>query len=106
MRAGSTHAESSRDLMRGPRAEDNYWNVHAWLRAKYPKTGTCERCGRSDAPTEYAKRPEAEYTRNRDDYAELCRSCHAVQDGKGRNLYSRRRRGESPRRGALRRERS
>jgi hypothetical protein len=53
------------------------WNgIHWWLRRNLPKAGCCEECGKK-GKTDYAFRHHPEpYTRIRDDYAELCRSCH------------------------------
>lgn len=55
-------------------------NVHAWLNRHYPKTGVCEDCGKR-SKTDYAflRHPEP-YTHERDDYRELCRSCHVTFD--------------------------
>jgi hypothetical protein len=53
--------------------------IHLWLLVKHPKTGVCERCGR-EARTDHAyKHHPLPYTRNREDYEELCRSCHKLQ---------------------------
>ena len=57
--------------------------VHAWLNRTYPRSGVCEWCGRV-GKTEYANLREHEYTRNREEYAELCRSCHKTFDVTGR----------------------
>jgi hypothetical protein len=54
--------------------------IHHWLNQHHPKTGACDECG-AEGPTDYAfkKHPES-HTRNRDDYRELCRSCHTTFD--------------------------
>ena len=63
---------------RGADAHPN--GIHTWLRRNYPKRGACERCG-VKAKTDYAfKRHPEPYTRERDDYAELCRGCHVRFD--------------------------
>lgn len=50
--------------------------IHQWLCAHHPKAGRCEECGR-EGKTDYAfQRHPAAHTRERDDYRELCRSCH------------------------------
>jgi hypothetical protein len=66
--------------------------VHQWLNRQYPKTGTCEECGetpprrrlgdgRTQSGTEFAFLHHHEpYTRDRADYAELCRRCHRRMD--------------------------
>jgi hypothetical protein len=48
----------------------------------HPKTGICEQCGKL-GDTDYAKIEGREYTRNREDYQELCRKCHVNYDGIG-----------------------
>jgi hypothetical protein len=53
--------------------------IHTYLRRTYPKTGICESCGRVGR-TDYASITLHEYTRNREDYAELCRTCHQLLD--------------------------
>jgi hypothetical protein len=58
----------------------NYSTIHEWLRKHFPKTGCCEKCGRVGR-TDWAFlfHPQS-HTRNRDDYIELCRSCHLSLD--------------------------
>jgi len=51
-----------------------YYAVHAHMRAHHPKAGRCEKCGR-EARTDYATLVQPP-TRRREDYLELCRSCH------------------------------
>lgn len=69
-------------------AENSQWKgesatstrVHDWLRRNYPKSGVCEECGK-EGKTDYAFRHHPEkYTRNREDYRELCRPCHLAFD--------------------------
>lgn len=56
--------------------------AHGWLRSIYPKCGICEHCGTRGA-TDYAfRRHPLPYTRDREDYEELCRSCHMNSDGR------------------------
>lgn len=56
--------------------------IHKWLNAHYPKTGICEECGDFGRRTHYAfKRHPEPYTRSRNDYRELCSSCHRRFDG-------------------------
>jgi hypothetical protein len=50
--------------------------AHLWLLQTSPKTGICERCGKS-AKTHHAFKGEnGKWSRNREDYLELCPSCH------------------------------
>lgn len=63
---------------KGPNASASA--LHKWLHRHHPLTGVCGDCGAIGA-TEYAflRHPET-YTRKRDDYRELCRSCHRTFD--------------------------
>jgi len=59
---------------------------HAWLRRKFGSPSVCEHCG-----TKSAKRYEWSckkhiYTRDREDYQRLCKSCHLKYDIKHNNL--------------------
>ena len=61
----------------------SYRALHTYLSSHYPKTGVCEECGGSGSRTEYALIKGREYTRNREDYRELCKRCHNVYDEVG-----------------------
>jgi hypothetical protein len=55
-------------------------SMHSWIARNHPKTGVCEECGKA-GKTEYAfNHHVGVYTRNRDDYRELCRGCHLRWD--------------------------
>lgn len=60
--------------------------IHSWITKHFPKTGVCEECGanvgaKTQAGTHYAFRFHGQpYTRNRDDYRELCPPCHMEFD--------------------------
>lgn len=55
--------------------------THSFLRRNFPKTGICEGCGSEALRTDYAfLHHPAPYTRDRSDYRELCRPCHAKLD--------------------------
>ena len=69
------------DAHQRPMAEVNYHNHHRWLRSRFPKARKCEQCSR-EGPTDYALLPGREHSRERSDYAELCRSCHWKPDGR------------------------
>lgn len=62
-----------------PESEAGYRSLHSYLCAHFPKTGTCEECGRKTR-TVYALIHGREYSRNREDYLELCQSCHIRGD--------------------------
>ena len=57
--------------------------VHAWLKRKYPRTGVCQNPDCSGKPysrTEYANLWGHKYTKNVDDFMEMCPSCHKNYD--------------------------
>ena len=58
----------------------NSTTIHEWLRENFPKTGACEECD-AEGPTDWAfLRHPAPHTRGREDYRELCRTCHLRYD--------------------------
>lgn len=64
---------------RKPDAESSYSAIHMHIRYHNKKSGICVLCGKT-AKTEWAKKTESEYTRNIDDYLELCIPCHKRYD--------------------------
>jgi hypothetical protein len=62
--------------------------VHNWLNKWHPRKGICTDCG-ADGQTGYAflRHPEP-YTRNLDDYRELCVPCHRAMDTRARREVS------------------
>jgi hypothetical protein len=60
-----------------------YNAVHAYLNRKFPKTGKCDECKRPKR-TQYALITGRVYSRNREDYRELCSSCHVRYDDAAR----------------------
>jgi hypothetical protein len=63
-----------------------YHALHDWLRQHYPKARVCDECGRPDGRTEFALIHGRTYSRNRDDYRELCCPCHRRYDLGGKTL--------------------
>lgn len=57
-----------------------YVSVHVWLLRHYPKTGSCEFCGKVGKTDHAYKHNPEPYTHNREDYLELCRGCHVRFD--------------------------
>ena len=57
-----------------------YKSLHVWMSSNHPLQGRCEHCGGTEKPTEYASVGHV-YTREREDWLELCRSCHRRMDG-------------------------
>jgi len=56
-----------------------YRSLHTYLNRWFPKTGTCDECGQGKR-TEYALIHDRRYSRNREDYRELCKLCHNKYD--------------------------
>lgn len=59
--------------------EASYNAIHTYLRKHYPKAGACEACGK-EGRTDYALIKGRSYSRDRNDYMELCRRCHVFYD--------------------------
>ena len=53
--------------------------IHLWLSSHYEKE-RCERCGVANKRLEWANIKGHNYTRNREDYAVFCVSCHRLFD--------------------------
>jgi hypothetical protein len=65
-----------------PERSTTYFAIHFHLLTHFPKTGVCEKCGRS-ARTQHALIHGREYSRDRQDYRELCQPCHGQYDHGG-----------------------
>lgn len=61
-----------------------YWSIHKWVGRHFEKTGICEHCG-EEKTTEWANGDHT-YRRVREDWLELCRSCHWRMDGRIKNI--------------------
>lgn len=61
--------------------EVSYWGLHSWLKKNFPKTGVCDDCGvvAGSRAHDYASVGHT-YTRDRNDWRELCRKCHKKLD--------------------------
>lgn len=80
-------AANSGEKNYGWRGNDaSYRALHGWLCQHYPKTGICEECGEKKAKTHYALIHGRAYSRNREDYRELCVGCHMRYDLGGRTV--------------------
>lgn len=58
--------------------EVGYYALHMWLKRNYSWSGVCEMCN-GDDNVQIASR-DYSYTRNREDYMELCYKCHRKYD--------------------------
>lgn len=61
-----------------------YSTIHWWLR-RFKKWGVCWNCGRDDVRTQWAN-VSGDYRREREDYVELCCSCHKLSHLHGWDL--------------------
>jgi hypothetical protein len=67
----------------------SYKELHRWVAKHKQKTGVCENCGTSDAPTEWSNKSH-EYRRDLNDWSELCKKCHGAHDsGEARGAATR-----------------
>ncbi len=69
--------------MNALKADAGYTAIHTYLRKYFPKSGYCDECGDDTRKTEYALIKGRSYTRNREDYRELCKLCHNRYDETG-----------------------
>lgn len=65
-----------------------YSSVHWWLRKNFGVASKCENpnCKNLSKNYEWAKRKEKNYEKKIDNFIMLCKSCHARQDIKPKNL--------------------
>lgn len=64
-----------------------YKAIHLYLNAHFPKAGACDECG-AQGRTHYALIHGREYSRDREDYRELCSPCHGQYDAGGERSSS------------------
>lgn len=78
---GREHSSASRAKISAAKdtGSTSYWALHKWMQRHGEKSGSCEICGQSKL-TEWAMRDHSVATRNRGDWLELCKSCHARYD--------------------------
>jgi hypothetical protein len=65
-----------------------YVAMHLYLLAHFPKSRICEECGKPASRTEFALIHGRPYSRNREDYRELCHPCHNRYDHGGERCYA------------------
>lgn len=56
----------------------SYNTIHVWMLRHHPKSGICEMCGEK-RKTQWSNK-DMKYTRNIEDWQELCASCHKLYD--------------------------
>jgi hypothetical protein len=59
--------------------QTDYFNVHHWLRGKFGKATQCQFCG-SKLRIEWSKLRHKKYERKKENFWQLCRSCHQKYD--------------------------
>lgn len=64
-----------------------YKAIHLYLVAHFPKAGICEECGET-TKTQYALIHGRPYSRDLQDYRELCSRCHGQYDHGGERCYA------------------
>lgn len=59
-----------------------YSKVHHWLRTNYGKATMCEEksCSGKSSKYEWAKLPNVKYEQKRENFIQLCKSCHVKMD--------------------------
>jgi hypothetical protein len=70
---------------------NEYRNIHYWIRTKFGKASKCEftkTCKGKSKTYDWALKKGCEHARKRENYIELCKSCHAIYDriGVGRKM--------------------
>lgn len=59
-----------------------YKALHKWVRTNFPALAECDHCSRQDAKQYDWAAIENRYTKLREDWEYLCRSCHIKSDGR------------------------
>lgn len=59
-----------------------YHAIHKWLAKHYGKAKNCDNpfCSKKSKTFQWAKRKECSYEHNRDNFIQLCSSCHSFYD--------------------------
>lgn len=69
-----------------------YTTIHKWLFREYGKASKCEICGTTESKRyEWAKLKGKEYERKRENFWELCKSCHTIYDDVANRAWIKRR---------------
>lgn len=61
---------------------DNYSTLHSWAKAHFDDPGHCEICMNEEKKLDWAIHRGKKYSRNREDWIRMCRSCHVSYDHK------------------------
>lgn len=90
-RYGRFTSEGSKGLLNFKWAGDSvkYSGLHNWIRRNYGKPKQCHNC-KSRKNVQWANISQS-YSRDRNDWVELCVSCHHRFDGKSKNILNKNR---------------
>lgn len=63
-------------------AGPSYWTIHQWLAKNFGKANMCEgeQCNGKSKVYDWALKKGKDYEKNRDNFINLCRSCHKKYD--------------------------
>ncbi len=61
-------------------SQKDYREIHYWLARKFGKASHCEFCGTEKGRIEWAKLKHKKYERKRNNFWQLCRTCHIRYD--------------------------
>jgi hypothetical protein len=93
-RRGYTHTKETIDKIRKSNEGENgghwkgdsvgYWGIHKWLIKNYGKATKCSsaKCRKNSIHYEWALIKGKKYERKKENFIELCKSCHSIYDGK------------------------
>lgn len=65
--------------------------IHCWVRDNWGKPNLCEHCGTTSAKVYDWSNKDHLYSRKREDWQRLCRSCHNKYDNKTFNMRQKKR---------------
>lgn len=68
----------------------SYKGLHLWLGRNFGRPSKCSRCGTTEAKRYEWANVSGNYSRDREDYARLCVSCHHLIDDTGHKAWFRR----------------
>lgn len=66
-----------------------YWGIHQWLYKYFGKANKCEgkNCRKNSNIFNWSLKKKCKYERKRNNFIQLCRSCHMIYDNSKKNLY-------------------
>lgn len=58
-----------------------YRGLHLWITKQFGVPSKCELCGDTSSDNRYEWANKGNYTRNKEDWEQLCVACHRLKDG-------------------------